>query len=123
MLMVQKKKSLALAFMFLMFVVVVSFFALCPGYSSFDNYNGFSNYCYGSSMFDERMRGERGMRGKVQTLITFGSLESKHASSFVQLLGLSIHVCLYIGNNLAFQILVNIYRAEQQFKTFFVCYN
>ncbi|XP_017274313.1 heterogeneous nuclear ribonucleoprotein H3 isoform X2 [Kryptolebias marmoratus] len=33
------------------------------GYSSFDNYNGFSNYCYGNGMFDDRVRGERGMRG------------------------------------------------------------
>ncbi|XP_013857300.1 heterogeneous nuclear ribonucleoprotein H3 [Austrofundulus limnaeus] len=32
------------------------------GYSSFDNYNGFSNYCYGNGMFDDRVR-ERGMRG------------------------------------------------------------
>ncbi|MEQ2217233.1 hypothetical protein XENOCAPTIV_000234, partial [Xenoophorus captivus] len=31
-------------------------------YSSFDNYNGLSDYCYGE-MFDDRMRGERGGRG------------------------------------------------------------
>lgn len=70
--MVQGKKSSALAFMFLMFVVVkFSLFASCPGYSNFDNYNGFSNYSYGNGMYDERVRGERGMRGKVQTFITF----------------------------------------------------
>ncbi|XP_026149053.1 heterogeneous nuclear ribonucleoprotein H3 isoform X2 [Mastacembelus armatus] len=33
------------------------------GYSGFDNYNGFNNYCFGNGMFDERMRGERGGRG------------------------------------------------------------
>lgn len=38
----------------------------CPGYASFDGYNGFSSYSFGNGMFDERMRGERGGRGKVQ---------------------------------------------------------
>ncbi|XP_039984188.1 heterogeneous nuclear ribonucleoprotein H3 [Xiphias gladius] len=33
------------------------------GYSGFDSYNGFSNYCFGNGMFDERVRGERGGRG------------------------------------------------------------
>lgn len=46
---------------------------LCPGYSSFDNYNGFNNYCFGNGMFDERVRGERGGRGKVQILFAFQS--------------------------------------------------
>lgn len=44
---------------------------LCPGYGGFDNYNGFNNYCFGNGMFDERVRGERGGRGKVQILSTF----------------------------------------------------
>lgn len=39
---------------------------VCPGYSGFDSYNGFNNYCFGNGMFDERVRGERGGRGKVQ---------------------------------------------------------
>ncbi|KAF6731153.1 Heterogeneous nuclear ribonucleoprotein H3 [Oryzias melastigma] len=34
-----------------------------PGYSNFDNYNGFNNYCFGNGMFDERVRGERTGRG------------------------------------------------------------
>ncbi|XP_040025117.1 heterogeneous nuclear ribonucleoprotein H3 isoform X2 [Gasterosteus aculeatus] len=33
------------------------------GYSDFDRYNGFNNYCFGNGMFDERVRGERGGRG------------------------------------------------------------
>ncbi|XP_054475743.1 heterogeneous nuclear ribonucleoprotein H3 isoform X1 [Anoplopoma fimbria] len=33
------------------------------GYSDFDNYNGFNNYCFGNGMFDERVRGERVGRG------------------------------------------------------------
>ncbi|XP_035007246.1 heterogeneous nuclear ribonucleoprotein H3 isoform X2 [Hippoglossus stenolepis] len=33
------------------------------GYSGFDSYNGFDNYCFGNDMFDERVRGERGGRG------------------------------------------------------------
>lgn len=33
------------------------------GYGGFDNYNGFSNYCFGNGMFDDRIRGDRG-RGK-----------------------------------------------------------
>ena len=45
-----------------------------PGYSGFDSYNGISNYCFGNGMFDERVRGERGGRGKVQTLFTLESL-------------------------------------------------
>lgn len=41
-----------------------------PGYASFDGYNGFNNYSFGNGMFDERMRGERGGRGKVQTIFS-----------------------------------------------------
>uniref|UniRef100_A0A1A7YHA3 Heterogeneous nuclear ribonucleoprotein H3 (2H9) n=1 Tax=Iconisemion striatum TaxID=60296 RepID=A0A1A7YHA3_9TELE len=37
------------------------------GYSGYDDYNGFSSYCYDNGMFDDRMsdrmRGERGGRG------------------------------------------------------------
>ncbi|XP_020555177.1 heterogeneous nuclear ribonucleoprotein H isoform X2 [Oryzias latipes] len=33
------------------------------GYSNFDNYNGFNNYCFGNGMYDERVRGERTGRG------------------------------------------------------------
>lgn len=32
------------------------------GYSSFDSYNGLSDYSYNDGMFDDRMRGERGGR-------------------------------------------------------------
>lgn len=50
---------------------IVDGFPLCgclvaPGYASFDGYNGFNNYSFGNGMFDERLRGERGGRGKVQ---------------------------------------------------------
>lgn len=41
-------------------------FCLGPGYAGFDGYNGFNNYSFGNGVFDERMRGERGGRGKVQ---------------------------------------------------------
>lgn len=43
---------------------------VCPGYGGFDSYNGFNNYCFGNGMFDERVRGERGGRGKVQKWFT-----------------------------------------------------
>lgn len=43
---------------------------MCPGYSDFDRYNGFNNYCFGNGMFDERVRGERGGRGKVPYVFT-----------------------------------------------------
>uniref|UniRef100_A0A674F839 Heteroous nuclear ribonucleoprotein H3 n=1 Tax=Salmo trutta TaxID=8032 RepID=A0A674F839_SALTR len=33
------------------------------GYGGFDNYNGFSNYCFGNGMFDDRIRGDRGRGG------------------------------------------------------------
>lgn len=42
------------------------FVFVAPGYASYDGYNGFSNYSFGNGMFDDRMRGERGGRGKVQ---------------------------------------------------------
>lgn len=42
---------------------------VCPGYGGFDSYNGFNNYCFGNGMFDERVRGERGGRGKVQNCV------------------------------------------------------
>lgn len=47
---------------------------VCPGYGDFDSYNGFNNYCFGNGMFDERVRGERGGRGKVQILFTLWHL-------------------------------------------------
>lgn len=51
----------------LCFLCAESFFSCSSlGYGGFDSYNGFNNYCFGNGMFDERVRGERGGRGKVQ---------------------------------------------------------
>ena len=51
---------------------LMGFLMVGPGYASFDGYNGFNNYSFGNGMFDERMRGDRGGRGKVQSSYSEG---------------------------------------------------
>lgn len=68
-----------------------------PGYASFDGYNGFNNYSFGNGMFDERMRGERGGRGKVQNSFSdrfmFENLRKFYSPWTDQLDGLVVFKC------------------------------
>lgn len=67
---------------------------VAPGYASFDGYNGFNNYSFGNGMFDERMRGDRGGRGKVQNSISdqlmFENLPGFYLPFTDQLAGLAL---------------------------------
>ncbi|KAJ8013700.1 hypothetical protein DPEC_G00032510 [Dallia pectoralis] len=56
------------------------------GYGGFDNYNGFSNYCFGNGMFEER-RGDRG-RGVGGHGYSAASNSSSHSGHFVHMRGL-----------------------------------
>uniref|UniRef100_A0A674PB97 Heteroous nuclear ribonucleoprotein H3 n=1 Tax=Takifugu rubripes TaxID=31033 RepID=A0A674PB97_TAKRU len=57
------------------------------GYTSFDGYNGFNNYSFGNGMFDERLRGERGMGGHGYSGQNDGG-PGFHSGHFVHMRGL-----------------------------------
>lgn len=60
------------------------------GYGGFDSYNGFSNYCFGNGMFEDRARGERGGRGMGGHGYSSQSDSSSgfHSGHFVHMRGL-----------------------------------
>ncbi|XP_029496053.1 heterogeneous nuclear ribonucleoprotein H3 [Oncorhynchus nerka] len=65
------------------------------GYGGFDNYNGFSNYCFGNGMFDDRIRGDRGRAvgghgygGAGDHSSHSGSHSGFHSGHFVHMRGL-----------------------------------
>ncbi|XP_056616931.1 heterogeneous nuclear ribonucleoprotein H3 isoform X2 [Triplophysa dalaica] len=58
------------------------------GYSGFDNYNGFNNYCFGNGMFEERVRRDRGRGGMGGYGYSNDSNSGFHSGHFVHMRGL-----------------------------------